>query len=136
MPDTNLTPAEQLLYQYIGTFSRDPFKQLLARVMNCAPDRDSLEAFAKRNPDRWIKGVADLARLSGYADKIEIETTVNINLMSDSEVERKLLEITRMLEAPAINVPAAGRVIDAEVIENPQEEHEESASPEPREDLS
>jgi hypothetical protein len=93
------TPAsEEFVRAYIGSFSREPFQRQLAKFLQCAPDRQSIIAFAKRNPDKWAKTVQVFASLSGYADKMEIDINMNINQMSDTQIEARLAELSVLLD--------------------------------------
>jgi hypothetical protein len=92
------TPAsEEFVRAYIGSFSREPFQRQLAKFLQCAPDRQSIIAFAKRNPDKWAKTVQIFASLSGYADKMEIDINMNISQMSDTQIEARLAELSLLL---------------------------------------
>ena len=97
-----LTPAEEVIRQYIGTYSRDPFQRILSQFLGASPSREDIAAFASRNPDRWVTAIHKLALLSGYVEKVEIETTINVNMMSDAEIEAKLKEISELLASPQI----------------------------------
>lgn len=93
------TAAEDLIRAYLGSYSRDPFQRILAKFLSCGPSRDDITTFSKRNPDKWVKALHQLAAMSGYVEKHEIETNINVTLMSDAEVENKLREITEQLAA-------------------------------------
>ena len=89
--------SEEFVRAYIGSFSREPFQRQLAKFLQCAPDRQSIIAFAKRNPDKWAKTIQVFASLSGYVDKMEIDLNMNINNMSDTELEARLAEVDTLL---------------------------------------
>jgi len=84
-PWESTTPAsEEFVRAYIGSFSREPFQRQLAKFLQCAPDRKSIIAFAKRNPDKWAKTIQVFASLSGYTEKLEVDMNINIQSMSDT----------------------------------------------------
>ena len=77
--------------------SRAPFRQMLANLMSAQPDAQALKAWAVKSPDRWSQAVAIAGRLSGYADKHEIEApstlaglVAAVSKMSDGELLEKL----------------------------------------------
>jgi len=64
----------------------------------CDPDEKSIKAMANKDPLRWAKAVQIFAYLSGYSEKIEIESTVSINMLSDTQVEARLAELEEMFQ--------------------------------------
>lgn len=92
------TPAsEEFVRAYIGSFSREPFQRQLAKFLQCAPDRMSIIAFAKRNPDKWAKTIQVFASLSGYVDHMELDVNINVQNMSDTQIEARLAELDNLL---------------------------------------
>ena len=85
----------------ISRLSREPFQEVLTLLLEARPDREAVYQFAKKYPDRWAQGVAILARLGGYHDKLEIDAklTVNISRLSDMELMGQLAEIQKNLAA-------------------------------------
>lgn len=79
--------------------SRRPFRLLLEDFIFSAPDRDSIQKFANRAPDRWANALSAVARLSGYKDEIDITQNIHhqISQMSDAD----LLEHLRNAERDA-----------------------------------
>lgn len=71
----------------LRSYDRQPFLDLLAVWLNCAPDPADILAFAKKKPDLWVKALSDVARIAGYTEKQEVLHTVNITQMSDSQLE-------------------------------------------------
>lgn len=105
--DGVVTPVqEDMIRSLLGTYSREPFQRQLAKFLHCAPDRDSIKAFAKRNPDKWAKAIETFANLSGYTHKLEIEANVNINNLSDVQVEQRLAELEAILQGSPRTVNA------------------------------
>jgi hypothetical protein len=73
----------------------------VTRLIEAAPDREDVHAFAKRYPDRWAQAVAILARLGGYHDKLQIDATVSLDVarMSDAELLQRQAEVDERLAA-------------------------------------
>ncbi len=98
----------------IQTLSREPFRDILSRFLECAPDDEDIKAAAKKSPDRWAQATAILGRLSGFHDRHTIEhehnLIVKIQNMSDAEVELELKKLTRELNLKA-------NAIEAELVE-------------------
>lgn len=99
-PDGSITPShEDIVRSFLGSYSREPFQRQLAKFLHCAPDRDSIKAFAKRNPDKWAKAVETFANLSGYTQKLEIDPAsfAAVSMMSDSQIEQRLAQLEGLL---------------------------------------
>lgn len=95
--ESRLPASEEFVRAYIGSFSREPFQRQLAKFLQCGPDRHDIIAFAKRNPDKWAKTIQVFASLSGYAEKMEIDINMNIQSMSDTQIEARLAELDTLL---------------------------------------
>ncbi len=88
----------------VELMSRSPFRNLLADLLECAPDKDSLRAFAQKSPDRWAQAIAIAGRLAGYTEKTETDVSVEINIasikaMSDSQLIAELAAAEARLKA-------------------------------------
>ena len=83
----------------LQSYSRQPFIDILSRIMSCEPTLDALQSFANDHPDRWANAVQTFSRLSGYHDKLEIKGNLNITIqnMGDAELLNELEEINRKL---------------------------------------
>ena len=77
-----------VLRQAIRSLNRQPFRDMLARLMENAPTADAIQTFADKSPDRWSQAVAICGRLAGYSDKtiVEHDVTAKITHMSDAEL--------------------------------------------------
>ena len=107
LADPGLPVHEDIIRSYLGSYSRDPFQRQLAKLLGCSPDRESIQKFANRNPDRWARCVQIFASLAGYTEKIEVEHNFNVDSMSDAEVERRLAKLENLLRGNStVNVPA------------------------------
>lgn len=93
--------ADQLRLK-LQSYDRTPFLDLLAIWMECAPTPQTIMAFADRYPDRWTKAMVDLGRLGGFADRKEIDLSLEANIrgMSDSQLEDRLSEAAYRLGIP------------------------------------
>ena len=84
------------IWQSLLTMDRDPFKLELAKLLDCAPDTESLKAFSHKYPEKWANMVKVLSNLSGFHDK-EVSTQTNIytqiNVLSDSELTSELQKV-------------------------------------------
>jgi hypothetical protein len=81
MPDT--IEAE------INAQSRGPFRRTLAKHLRAAeatPDA-ALQAFAEKHPDRHAQSAAIYGRLSGYTEKLEVDTHVAVQIAELSDAE-------------------------------------------------
>ena len=74
--------------------SRKPFVDVLAQFMTAMPDPEAIKAFAERHPDRWAQAVAVFGRLAGFHDKLQVDTSiaVDVSRMSDAELIDQLAE--------------------------------------------
>ena len=95
--------ADQLRAK-LRNYDRTPFLDLLALWMDCTPDQATLELFAEKYPDRFIKAMVELGRLAGYADKMQVDVnlTTKVQSLSDSQLEDRL---RRNAERLGISVP-------------------------------
>src|SRR5262245_66550856 len=80
---------------HVLALSRDPFRRELARWLGTKTSDAALQAFADKSPDRFMEGVAILARNAGYTERLEVETdlSVKISQMSDAELLSYLREL-------------------------------------------
>jgi hypothetical protein len=95
--DSRNPTSEEFVRAYIGSFSREPFQRQLAKFLQCGPDRHDIIAFAKRNPDKWAKTIQVFASLAGYTERMEIDINMNIQSMSDTQIEARLAELDTLL---------------------------------------
>jgi hypothetical protein len=98
------------LVEKANMLSREPFREVLADLLHCKPDLESLKEYANRSPDRWAQAVAIFSRISGYQDKqvIEHEHNFYVHLREMSDAELKLEVSKRFREM--------GEIYDAEVL--------------------
>lgn len=80
--------GDQLRAQ-LKQYDRMPFLDLLATWIECAPDPESVIAFAEKHPDRYMYAVSQMGRLAGFTEKKEVEVDVQFHIrhMSDSQLE-------------------------------------------------
>jgi hypothetical protein len=79
----------------IRTNNREPFQELLALLLEAAPNRESIQQFANKYPDRWVRMVAMLARLCGYAENATFNPSIatQISQLSDAELSVRLAKL-------------------------------------------
>ena len=106
----------------IGALSRGPFRQVLARLLACAPSDEAITKQAENHPDRWGQTVALIARLGGFNEKLEIEGTLTqrVEGMSDAQL---LVEITALKQSldTISNVQGLDHSLDTGVLGLPDE---------------
>ena len=90
---------------------------LLTEWIQCAPEPEFVKLMGMDAPDKYISGLANLARVAGFTDKTEttVDVTVNYRLLSDSQIEDLLAKRARTLGLdPVIDEAShAERVLDA-----------------------
>jgi len=97
----------------IRALSRAPFRRILSRYVDAAPDLDALAAQAEKFPDRWAQGLAIAGRLAGYTEKLEVDVTgevTHLHQLSDLELEMRIHELEGKLKAlgpPPLALPPA-----------------------------
>lgn len=111
------------LHQRLQLYDRTPFLDLLTEFIECAPDTATIVKWAKKYPDRYIQAMATLGRTAGFSDRRE-SLSLNFNMdvqnMSDSELEDKVQEAKKLIEDQRATarsgkkVNGKGPVIDGE----------------------
>jgi len=98
-----IDPTE--LHQQIQSLQREPFRQFLAVLMECAPTKKAIQAFANKSPDRYAQAVSIFQKASGYTDKTVHEHNFYalIKDVSDAELIEKNKELENQLAAKGIN---------------------------------
>ncbi len=76
-------------------FSREPFMDILATLIHSAPTPEVLQLWAAKHPDKWAAAISTMARVSGFHDKLEIETNINIKIesMGDAELNQLIIDL-------------------------------------------
>ncbi len=77
---------------HIDQLSREPFRDLLTRILEAEPDPEKVKAYAEKYPDKWGQLVTMVARLGGYNERLQVETshTVVLAQLSDAELSERL----------------------------------------------
>ena len=93
--------TDDLIHQ-LKQYDRQPFLDLLAEYMKLFPSKEALLRFADAYPDRYMGALAQLARIGGFTDKTESSVNINVNLnkMSDSQLEDRMREMSSKLGLP------------------------------------
>lgn len=90
--DTRVTREE--LRDYIARNYRSPFMDVLTVMMQCRPTPEAMFTWAMAHPDRWANAVAIFAKLSGYTEKVEIESThLHVHTLSDAQLLQQLSQL-------------------------------------------
>lgn len=91
-----------------------PFRDLLAIMLSAMPTGEVLAYWAARHPDRWAQSVMNISRCAGLITKEPTPpqggVTVNLHLMSDSQVHALIHQQAEQLLQLGIKLP----VIEAE----------------------
>ncbi len=84
---------------HIDALSRQPFRALLTRLLECEPDPEKVKAYAEKYPDKWGQLVTMVARLGGYNERLQVETShfAAFAAMSDSQLNARLLDRLQQL---------------------------------------
>jgi hypothetical protein len=94
-------PADSERAQVLGELAagiRMPFLQELARWLDAGPTDQDLRTLAAKSGDRWAQGVTQLAKLAGFAERVELQAVKPVVSLSDSEL---LAELSDRLQMPA-----------------------------------
>ena len=88
------------LKDQLRAYSREPFLDVMSRLLSCEPDANSMRIFANQYPDRWATACQRFASLAGYHDKLEISgnIVVEIHSMGDAQLLDKLAEVNKKLK--------------------------------------
>jgi len=135
MPITK-APAKRMfsqsdLIEEFKAYSRLPFIEVLANMMNCMPTPESLERFANEYPDRWANAVNTMSRLAGYHDKLEITGNVMLEVqgMGDAELIAKLSELDDTLKRMEEGKMLEGKEVEYMDVSSSQEEQKNTLTP-------
>lgn len=76
--------------------SREPFREVMAELLEARPTVAQIRKFARERPDKWAHCLSIVGRLSGYGDRVEHEHNFNVRVMqmSDAEVELELRKLS------------------------------------------
>lgn len=85
----------------IEVLSRNPFRDILSELVECLPDLERIKEWAKEDPGKLIHSISKITPLAGYKEQVthEHNTLVQIGMMSDSQLDAKLRELNKLLEA-------------------------------------
>lgn len=85
------------LRQAIGSYSVEPFADVIAFLMRTRPSQQALEEWVDKNPDKWANAISMFSKLYGFAEHrvIDINHNFNVGAMSDAEILQKLEELRR-----------------------------------------
>lgn len=99
--------------EHMRRLSRQPFQEVLARMLRAEPSPQAMREFARMNPDKWSRMVRDSAALAGYKDSIEIDANLamNISTMSDAEIAQQLAKLTNDMRD---SIPGIAHVVPDE----------------------
>lgn len=80
--------------------SRNPFIEILAAGLLNSPSNKAVKKLADKSPDRYAQYITQMAKLSGYSEKIEVEQSkVNLKQLAMSELRSLLSDLSSQLKA-------------------------------------
>ncbi len=81
-----------MIAAHVANLSREPFRDLLMRLLEAEPDAEKVKDYAEKYPDRWGQLVTMVAKLSGYHERLEVANShvVALAQLSDSELMGRL----------------------------------------------
>ncbi len=86
-----------------------PIRDLLALFFSAQPDMDAVKHWAARNPDKWAKSFQSLAQAAGLhyqpPTPPQGNVTVNLHLMSDSQVMALMAQQQQELAKMGLSLP-------------------------------
>lgn len=100
-----------LVRKELENLCRSPFMRELAKVLMSAPSPEAIKAQADKYPDRWGQLLTMLSRLSGFTEKLEIDSNTNLRVteLSDSELMQRLEELNaKVPQMPGPSLPTSG----------------------------
>ncbi len=79
---------------HIDQLSREPFRALLTRLLECEPDPEKVKAYAEKFPAKWGQLLSMIGRLAGYHERLEVANShvVALAQLSDAELMGRLQE--------------------------------------------
>ena len=101
---------------HIDQLSREPFRDLLKRLLESEPDPEKVKAYGEKYPDKWGALVTMISKLSGYHERLEVANShvVALAQLSDAELMGRLQDSLERLGIP-VN---ASDVIDLKALPN------------------
>lgn len=76
----------------LASFSRVPFRKILAELVGSAPTPEAIAAFAAKYPDKWAAAVSIFAGLAGFEKGLVALNFYNVAQLSDvallAEIEK------------------------------------------------
>ena len=88
----------------LRTYDRAPFIDLLGAWLECGPSAQAIIEFSEKFPDRYASALLAISRVAGFAERREISAEITGKLqlesMSDSQLEDKLRELAYQMNIP------------------------------------
>lgn len=107
----------------LSTFSRQPFIEVLAEILQCIPTPDALQIFADEHPDRWANAVNTMSKLAGYEQGMDVDGNVlrDLTKLGDAQLIQRLAEVEDKLKELGLDA----KVVDGTVVEGGEQEVED-----------
>ena len=106
---------------HVANLSQAPFRDLLMRLLEAAPDTESIREYVTKHPDKWCQAISMIGKLSGYHERLEVETSHSVALqqLSDSELMGRLQKRLRAAwdRSPGLQAAPGGKAGRTGVVE-------------------
>ncbi len=88
-----------MIAAHVANLSREPFRDLLMRLLEAEPDPEKVKAYAEKYPDKWGALVTMIGKLSGYHERLEVANShvVALAQLSDAELMGRLQDRLQQL---------------------------------------
>jgi hypothetical protein len=98
MPAT-YTPTKDEILDQLNRLSRDPFQQWTAEIIGALPTKEDMQAYFKKYPDRAAQTLTQVAKLSGYSEKTQINQTNIFAVVANASDAELMARLAKALEA-------------------------------------
>ena len=97
--------SREQLRDSLDRYSRAAFQDILADLIEAAPELGNLAEWAAKRPDKWAAVVSIMARLSGYNDETVVHNfNYDIGQMGDAQLLQQLAELRVKLDKPILTI--------------------------------
>lgn len=92
-PRNPMALVKEATLRELRSGNRSPFISGLAQLLGAWPSAERLREWANDQPERYFGGLAQVAKLAGYTDKVEGQSgRVDLTALSDAEIEERISE--------------------------------------------
>ena len=116
-------PDSEKLAREIRNLSRNPFQELLSSLwLTNSPTSGAIRKLSQKSPHLYIQSLTQLANLSGYSQlnsNLDLSLSASIGELSDSDLNKRILELQQSLNA-SLNPAPASTVLETATPPPPQ----------------